>query len=241
MEEKPNYFSIIPANVRYDNELKPNEKLLYGEISALAQKDGMCWAKNSYFAKLYDVSNETISRWINHLRERGYISVQIIYKEGTMEIENRVIGIDKKINTPCEKNQYPIDEKVKDNNTSNNNIYCPSDDERNIIPHEEKKEDKKTEMSDEQKFEELWKIYPRKEGKHAAFLHYCSWLKGKEYCGKRLKLTPRQMWFAICKYRDYLKENKKEKQFIQMGSTFFNSTIYEFLATEEEIEAHQSP
>ena len=38
MNEKPNYYAIIPANVRYDNELRANEKLLYGEITALSSK-----------------------------------------------------------------------------------------------------------------------------------------------------------------------------------------------------------
>jgi len=28
-KEQPNYYAIIPANIRYDNNLKANEKLLY--------------------------------------------------------------------------------------------------------------------------------------------------------------------------------------------------------------------
>ena len=72
MFESPNYFSIIPANVRYDKRLKPNEKLLYSEITALCDKNGFCWATNAYFANLYEVDKKTVGVWINHLKELGY-------------------------------------------------------------------------------------------------------------------------------------------------------------------------
>lgn len=67
--EKPNYYAIIPANVRYDKDLRANEKLLYGEITSLTQKNGECWATNGYFSNLYNVTNKAVSTWINHLRE----------------------------------------------------------------------------------------------------------------------------------------------------------------------------
>lgn len=118
---KKSYYAIIPANVRYDKELRPNSKLLYGEITALCNEKGYCWASNSYFAELYKVSKETISRWISELVEKGYISTELIYKEGTNEIVNRYIRIN---HEPIDKNvNTPIDGKVKDNNTGINNTF----------------------------------------------------------------------------------------------------------------------
>ena len=76
MNEKPNYYAIIPANVRY-SDLKPNAKLLYGEITALSNKDGYCFASNNYFANLYNVNKNTISSWITDLKNRGFIVVTI--------------------------------------------------------------------------------------------------------------------------------------------------------------------
>ena len=89
--ENPNYYAIIPANVRYDDRLRANEKLLYGEIVALSNKDGKCWASNSYFAKIYKVGTSTISTWINNLAENGYIVLTYIYRDGTKQIEKREI------------------------------------------------------------------------------------------------------------------------------------------------------
>ena len=71
------YYAIIPANVRYDNELTPNAKLLYGEITALCNEKGYCWATNNYFAELYGVSKTSISKWIKQLIDKGYIKSQI--------------------------------------------------------------------------------------------------------------------------------------------------------------------
>ena len=119
MEEKPNYFAVIPANVRYDKELKDKAKLLYGEIVALSDKNGYCFASNKYFADLYGISITTVSLLIKNLIEKGYVESEIIYKEGTKEILNRYLKI---IKDPYLKNlKYPIKEKLKDNNTSINN------------------------------------------------------------------------------------------------------------------------
>jgi hypothetical protein len=69
------YYAIIPASVRYDKKLTPNSKLLYGEITALCNEKGYCWANNTYFSTLYKVSNRTITNWINELKGAGHIIV----------------------------------------------------------------------------------------------------------------------------------------------------------------------
>ena len=74
---RPGYYAIIPADVRYDEGIPPNAKLLYGEISALIGKDGFCYASNAYFMKLYGFSDPTISRLISQLEKAGYIQRQL--------------------------------------------------------------------------------------------------------------------------------------------------------------------
>lgn len=118
--EKPSYFAIIPANVRYDKNLKDKAKLLYGEITSLCNKDGYCWAKNEYFADLYDVTKTTVSTLIKNLIDCGYIKSKIIYKEGTKEILNRYLSI---VNDP-------IKENLKDNNI---NIINKKEEEKEKI------------------------------------------------------------------------------------------------------------
>jgi len=110
--DKPNYYAIIPAEVRYSN-LKPNAKLMYGEITALSGKLGYCYATNNYFAELYGVSKNTISGWISDLKKSEFITV-IVERNDKKQIIKRCIGITKKIDSPILK-------KMKGNTTSINN------------------------------------------------------------------------------------------------------------------------
>lgn len=117
--DKPNYYAIIPAEVRYDKKLKDKAKLLYGEISTLCNKDGYCYATNRYFAELYGVSLTTISLLIKNLVDGGYLEHKIKYKGKTKEIEYRYLKI---LKYPYLKNlKGGIKENLKDNNTSINN------------------------------------------------------------------------------------------------------------------------
>lgn len=78
MNEKPNFYAVIPADVRYDKTLRPNAKLLYAEIAALSVRDGCCEAQNDYFSKLYGLTRKTISELIGQLAAAGYIKVEIL-------------------------------------------------------------------------------------------------------------------------------------------------------------------
>jgi SOS-response transcriptional repressor LexA len=133
--ENKSYYAVIPANVRYDKGLRDKAKLLYGEITALCNERGYCWATNEYFAKLYGVSRATISSLISELIEKGYITSKLIYKEGTKEILNRYLSI---LEYPIQKNlNTPIQENLKENityiNNTNNNMNKREIDEINYI------------------------------------------------------------------------------------------------------------
>lgn len=136
-QERPNFYAVIPANVRYAN-ITPNAKLLYGEITALSTQKGYCFASNKYFANLYDVSIVSISKWIKELIDNNFIESEIIYKEGTKEILNRYLRI---IGEGIKENfNRGIKEKFKDNNTIINNT-------NNNIKKENKKEKKELDLS----------------------------------------------------------------------------------------------
>ena len=136
------YYAIIPANIRYDNDIPANAKLFYAEITALCNEKGYCWANNDYFAELYDVSDRTVGRWISILCKKNYIVTEYKYKAGTKEIlkryiklvgspstetteneEDSVLGGDKNVTTYRQKCPIGGDKNVRDNNIIYNNIY----------------------------------------------------------------------------------------------------------------------
>ena len=137
--EKPNYYGIIPATVRYDKRLKPMEKILYSEITALANTQGFCFASNSYFGKLYEVHKNTVGIWINNLVECGYLKVKMIYKENSKEVlERRLYIVDLKevpLSTPVQEEKI-LEEEREERASINKNIDTLST--KSLTPYQQK-------------------------------------------------------------------------------------------------------
>ena len=91
--EKPNYYAVIPAEVRYNKKLTPNAKLLYAEITALCGMNGKCIASTQYFCRIYEVSRASIQNWLSLLEKNGYITRDVKYRQGRKEILSRSIKL----------------------------------------------------------------------------------------------------------------------------------------------------
>ena len=191
MNEHRGYYAIIPAIVRYDNHLNGNAKLLYGELTALANEKGYCWATNQYFANLYNVSKRTIISWLKQLEERNYIKIQIFYKPNSKMVDRRHIYIlpyptNTEFYTPSEENfitygknhqegdeenfTTPSEENFTENNTLINNT---KNNTKNIYSVEQS-----STMSE--LFEKVWKTYPKKTNKKKAKEQFLKKIKSDE-------------------------------------------------------------
>lgn len=174
--EEPGYWAVIPAAVRYDKELPPNAKLLYGEVTALADKRGYCYARNSYFVELFGLSERSVTRLLGTLVERGYLRIDIVRDDQTQEVlERRIYAVynrggevvpppDKIVRTPPDKTDgTPPDKNGGENNTSIDHIPP-------IVPQggQGKKKAKSIPTWKPERFEAFWKFYPRHEDRVSA-------------------------------------------------------------------------
>lgn len=73
---RPGYWAVIPAQIRYDDRIPPNAKILYAEISSLIGADGYCWATDEHFEKVFGFADRTVRKLMTALKETGYIRVE---------------------------------------------------------------------------------------------------------------------------------------------------------------------
>lgn len=88
-----NYYTNIPGEIIGDSKINFGAKLLFGKIQSLSHKEGFCWSRNKYLAKLMGVSARTIQRWVETLKKNNYIKSEIIYKEGSKEVACRKLSL----------------------------------------------------------------------------------------------------------------------------------------------------
>lgn len=161
-DRKPGYWTVLPSDVRYDPDLRPNAKLLYAEISALANATGYCWATNEHFAELFNLSAGTVSRLVSQLEEKGYIRCEMAATEkgserriysGIFSVRVRAGGLDENDNTP-------LDENGKQNNKNKNNINNPHTPKGGARARK-RKEPREAPNWKPERFSGLWQFYPK--------------------------------------------------------------------------------
>jgi hypothetical protein len=193
------YYAVIPAGVRYDNDLTANAKLMYGEITALTNEKGYCYGTNKYFAELYKVSTVSISKWIKQLNEKSYIRIKYIYFKDTTQIKERRIYIatplKKSLIPPQRKVNDPLKEKFKviNNISNNNNIYNNNNINNNSV------KSKNREFSElvVNSLEPISKLFPEKaRPKNKA--QKDTWLECIDKLDRLDGYNPRKVYF-ICK------------------------------------------
>lgn len=214
-----NYYAVIPANVRYDKDLTANAKLLFGEISALTNEKGFCWASNEYFAELYNVSTRSITTWISQLAKKNYIYVKVNTSGDKYE---RIIRLVSRVEENFPGSNFP--EGVEEN-FKNDGRKLPQAQEENFYKNNTlinntnnttiniTKRKNNSELDNE--FETLWRLYPKKQGKANAKKSYLAARKGNKHSYETIEN-------GLYRYIDYLKVQGTEEKFIMHGSTWFN-------------------
>ena len=103
------------------------------------------------------------------------------------------------------------------------------------ITHEKEKSIKKKDSEIEQEFEEVWKIYPRKEDKKKAFSAYKT---------ARKKASFDEIKKGVETYSNHIRVSNTDKRYIKLGATYFNGECwannYEQVAPTEETEEQKT-
>lgn len=202
-EIKPSYYAVIPAEVRYDRNLTDKAKLFYGEITALSNATGVCFAGNDYFEKLYVMSKSQVIRTIKNLEEQGYITVSRSAQSRTIKLTARVAKM-----TPqgCKNDTQKGCKNDTHNNTSINNKI------NNIYSAD---------------FSAWYDSYPRKEDKQRAWKNYQRLIK-QGYTPKQL-LGARDKYLASVEQLGYeIKYIKNPANFLGRDGFFAD-----YIATHE--------
>lgn len=167
-KNNPGYYAVIPADVRYDDQLPPNAKLLYGEISALLNDEGYCFASNQYFADLFKVTTRTITDLIGKLQEQQHISVEIVRNDKGKVVRREIrCTVSMRHAHPVEENFYTprksfpegIEKNFQYTNTSNTNLNVHNTPASSVTEEQPRQKDP---------FDIFWAAYPRKVDKKKA-------------------------------------------------------------------------
>jgi hypothetical protein len=111
-------FITISVEIMRDPNLNQSQKFLLAEIEQLTTLEKGCIASNLHFSNLIGISKENVSKNINDLVKKGYITVEIV--AGSRN-HTRIITITTLVRPPYQNSKTPLSnrQETKENKQSN--------------------------------------------------------------------------------------------------------------------------
>ena len=191
------------AKIRFNGEFITVKKgQIVTSIRKLSEKWHWSLDKVSRFLRLIE-SDKMIKRDSDKFRTLIIIENYELYQEVPNTCSTEAVS---KQNVSRNKQELRI---------KNNNNICA------ISSHEQEDFQKN--------FDIIYTSYPKKVGKARGFDLYKGWLKGRDISGRKVKLTNKQIWNAIAKYKNDIEQNGTELQFVKQFDTFMNKAILDYV------------
>src|SRR5699024_6157764 len=163
------------------------------------------------------------SGW-KELKDAGYVSKQSIRDEVTKKIlkwETIIKEIPDEEKNHNVGNHNVESHQVGNHQVDNHKLLSTKELSTNKLITNIQKEHQPSDdgQSISERFEVLWKEYPRKEGKKKAFASYKRALKNG--------VTDEEIMEGLEKYNQYIKKEKTDRKYIAHGSTWFNENRWQ--------------
>ena len=201
-KEKRNSYTVIDNEIFKDNTLSMKAKGLLCQMLSLSDEWNYSIAG---LTTLVSDGESAVRSALKELKDAGYFRREQVRKDGKIAKIEYVISEYKN----CENLvvDFPQQENLKQENRAQLNTNT------NKVTNSLSKKEIYTE------FDNLWILYPRKQGKDKAFGYYEKARKnGTSY---------EEVESGIKAYIQYINDNEVEPQYIKQGSTFFSQKAWQ--------------
>ena len=190
--------------------------------------DGSFWTYNTTkaYSEIFPYfSQRQIQCALKHLRDEGILKTGNYNKSAYdrtlwYAFTEKGISIMQKCKMEVSEMSNGFDEQVQPIPIYNTDILPDSDNTSNNTSASETDAKKKIDMKElEEDFEEVWKAYPKKQGKEVAKKAY---IKARKAGTSHLEIVA-----GLTQYKMFIKANNTSERYIKHGSTWFNQQCWQ--------------
>ena len=230
---KPENFVTLSGFMITDLNLKGNELIIYAIIYGFSQAEGTAFKGSAqYLADWTNSTRQGVMKNLKSLMQKGLIDRRAAMINGRAGYEYYATKFTCKQSLPVNKVDTTCKESLQDmetkftptckqslhNNIDNNIADIIGDKIDTCAPDSDTI--KKISLKElENDFEEVWKAYPKKQGKEAAKKAY---IKARKAGTSHLEIVA-----GLTRYKLFIQANRTEDRYIKHGSTWFNQKCWE--------------